>query len=158
MEVPSPFSTKSNNPLKQLEDSLAELAKKLPHLPQNVQEIFAKYGPYLILISAIGSTLSVLSMIFGINGLRFIAYYSPGGGVWGYYWTVLILGTALTALLQIIGLQKGLLKQTRAGWQFAFYASLINIVSTLLLTYFVNALVGGAISLYLLFEIREYFK
>jgi hypothetical protein len=157
MEVNSPLSTgkKSDNPLDQLEAALEDLFKKAPALPPAVKEFIVKFGPYLLTIGVIGWVLSLLSM-FGLGGFSTLGYYGAYTQ-WSYNWTVTLFTLTIQTILQAVALT-GLFKRTKQGWNFMFYATLVGIVGNLLSLNIISALIGAAISLYFIFQIREYYK
>lgn len=156
MEVSSPFKQKSNNPLQQLEDALVDISKKLPQFPAGLKEFIVKFGPYLIAITVVVGVLALLSAL-GVGGMNFGYYGYVAYGLSSYYGIVNFITLAATTLLEGLALS-GLFKRARSGWEFMFYANLASIVGNLLLTNIVGALIGGAISLYITFQVREYYK
>jgi hypothetical protein len=156
MEVNSPFKPKTNNPLQQLEDALVDVSKKLPQLPPGLKEFIVKFGPYLIALSVIFSALALLTS-FGVGGLALGYYGYSAYSLSSYYGMVNVATLAAMVILQGLALS-GLFKRTRSGWQYMFYANLAGIVGNLLMTSIAGALVGGALSLYITFQVREYYK
>jgi hypothetical protein len=55
----------------------------------------------------------------------------------------------------IVASLPGLFARKMSGWKLAFYARLASIVYGLLSYAIIGAIVGGLISLYVLFQIRE---
>jgi hypothetical protein len=159
MEVHSPLNMgqkSGGNPLKQLETALEDASKKLPQLPPAVKEFIVKFGPYLIALGVIAWVLSLLSML-GLGGVSALSYYGVAYGSWSYYWTVTLLTLAAQVILEALALP-GLFKRTKQGWDFMFYATLAGIIGNILSLNIVGALIGGAISLYITFQVREYYK
>ncbi len=135
-----------NKYLTQIEKTLdLYFGKKAPPIPENIKEILVKYYPYLIIL-AIALTFPSLLLAFGLRGFGVAYNFS----LWGLF--------ALAALvLEAIAIP-GLLKRTRQSWEYMFYASLISLLSSLLSFNLGSLIIGGAISFYLLFQIRSYYK
>lgn len=158
MEVNSPLNMgqkSGGNPLKQLENSLADLFKKVPALPAGVKEFIVKFGPYLVALGVIVGAVALLNF-FGLGNFSTFRYVGAYG-TWSYYWTVSMLTLAAQVILQALALS-GLFKRTRQGWEFIFYATLVGIVGNILSFNIIGALIGGAISFYIAFQVREYYK
>lgn len=95
---------------------------------------------------------------FGVGASLYMPNYVAGYyAMWGYYWTVDTLTMAAATILDGLALS-GLFKRQKKGWQFLFYGSLVNIAGQLLLLNILSAIISAAISLYILFQIREYYN
>jgi hypothetical protein len=161
MEVNQPISPSNNSgsPLKQLEKTLEELFKKAPVLPAKVKETIVQYAPYLIIFFSVLWGLSLLSLL-GLTG----AYLGYTGITGAYLWTTFLF-MGLRVLLMVLAIQ-GLFKHTKSSWDLLFYANLVGILgglitsfmSTVLIGSIVGTIIGGAVSLYFLFQIKEYYK
>jgi hypothetical protein len=126
------------------------LVKKAPfQLPPAAKEAIVKYGPWIAIVLLVLS-LPALLFLFGLGTLLI-----PFGGV-GYAtgFGYLTLLTVVTIGLDVAALP-GLFARKMVGWNLIFYARLVAIVSSLLSGMIVNAIVGGLISLYILFQVRE---
>ncbi len=149
------------NALGQLENTFDEyLVKKAPfQLPLNVKEALVKFVPWLALIGGIiglagaltvfglGTVFGPLSMFAGPQYAR--SLYST------YIFSTVLLG--VTAVMQLMAF--GPLKARKErGWKLLYWSELIWIVASLIDFSFFNAVLGGLISLYLLFQIRSYYK
>ena len=124
------------------------LVQKAPfQLPLNVKEAIVKFGPWIAVV------LIVLSLPFLLLALGLSAVLAPVVGAQahgiGVAWIVLLVqvGLAVAAL-------PGLFARKMSGWRLAFYSRLVAILTSLLLGSIVGALLGGLISLYVLFQIR----
>ena len=114
MEVNNPLTpgSKSDNPLNQLENALADLSRKLPQLPAGVKEFIVKFGPYLVVLSVIGGALATISA-FGLGTSLFMPNYVAGYYVmWSYYWTVDTVTMAAATILDALALS-GLFKRQK---------------------------------------------
>ena len=130
-----------NKYLTQIEKTLdLYFGKKAPPIPENIKELIVKYSPYFIILTI------VLTLAFGFRGFRTAYNFSPWGPL------------SLVALILEGMAIPGLLKRTRLSWEYLFYASLISLLSNLLSINFGSLIIGGAISFYLLFQIKSYYK
>jgi hypothetical protein len=142
--------------LVELEDKLAEVfIKKLPAIPENIKEMIVKYGPYLALIGIIFSVPALLAL-FGI-GAVVAPWAIVGGSVYGIKTVLAIVFGLLIIVLEIMALP-GLFKRQMKAWKIMFYISLISVVSNLISLNLFNLVIGAAVSWYLLFQIRSYYK
>jgi hypothetical protein len=130
--------------LKQIEDFLyTYLHTKVPfHLPPSVKEFIVKFGPWIDLV------LMVLALPFAAvyGATAFSTTYLLGGIV-----------TLIAFIMQAVALP-GLFARSIKGWHLLYYATLITLVGRLISFDIVGAIIGAIISLYVLFEIREYYK
>ena len=118
-------------------------------IPDQLKEILVRFGPWIALVLLILS-LPVLLLAIGI-GLPFArGPYATGFGSLALL--VLIEMGLLAAALP------GLFARRMSGWTLLFYSQLVSILSSLLHGWVLNALVGGLISLYILFQIRSLYR
>jgi len=140
---------------KSLEVFLEEyLVRKAPFaLPAGIKEFIVKVAPYLAMLGIIFA-LPLILLALGFDNFM----YTFGGVAYraGWYYPTLIL-TAVIIVLEIMAIP-GLLKRSLKSWRFVFYATLVQFVSNLLGGSIVGALVGGLISLYILFQVKSYYK
>ncbi|MFA7301211.1 MAG: hypothetical protein WC069_02805 [Candidatus Shapirobacteria bacterium] len=142
--------------LSQLETTLdLYLVKKAPAIPETAKEALVKYGPY---ITAVLMFMS-LPIILGFLGLG--AILSPfaymGGFRYGMGFSFGTLFTLATLVLQGLALP-ALFKRQISGWNFMFYVALLQAVENLIRFDLGSLVVGSAISLYILFQIKSYYK
>lgn len=144
---------KVNGLQKQTDDivkSLENIFKGLPHLPENVLEVLVKIAPWLALIfGALGVLGSILAMFFSPLALF--------GGVQTGAMVLIIglLGLAMSALT--LAAYPKLANRSYTGWIYLFWAEIISIVSALL-SVSLGSVLGVVIGLYLLFEVKKYYK
>jgi hypothetical protein len=145
---------------------------KAPALPVNVKEGLVKYLPILNLIGLIISGFVIFS------SLSIIFYSVAGIRQFGGYYPTLYTGNLLTMyfismLFSIIMFyfnyraQLGLNTQKKSAWTNLWYAQLVGIISTIVSSLFGNgfflfSLVFGlafnALFMYLLYQLRKYYK
>lgn len=131
------------------------LVKKAPSLPDNIKELIVKYGPYLSLIMVV-LTLPAIAFAFGLSSL-FAPFAYLGGVRYGSTFGIGTLFSIAFIVLNLIALP-GLFKRKLASWNFLFYATLVNAVYQLLSLSLGNLIIGTAISLYILYQVKSYYK
>jgi hypothetical protein len=126
------------------------LVKKAPfQLPDGFKEFLVKFGPWIALLFLIlGLPLILLAL-----GLTAIAtpFAMASGSIGGVPWALAMLAQLLLCAAAL----PGLMGRKMFGWKLLFYSQLVGMVAALLSFSFVNLIVGGLISLYLLFQIRS---
>ena len=133
-----------------LAKSLEGLFKSLPHLPQNVTDVLVKIAPWLALI------FGVLGVLAGIGAMGISPFALFGGirsGMMVFFTGLLTLASSVLMLLAY----PKLTKRTHKGWTYLFWSEILNAVYALL-TVSLGSVIGVLIGLYLLFEIRRYYK
>lgn len=129
-------------------------------LPDNVKEIIVKISPWLALIMFIITVPSLL-VVFGVGSMFLSAYTYALGPM--YYISLVFLGIQLLVLALAI---PGLFGRKASAWKLLYYSQLVSILAGVFswLRYpgGIGSLIGTAISaaigLYLIFQIREYYK
>lgn len=129
------------------------LVKKAPSIPENSKEIIVKYSPYIAIVVLALS----LPMLLGILGLT--AFLSPFAFLGGVHYGFSFAGIFLLAslVLEVMALP-GLFTRKASAWKLMYYASLVNAVYALVRFDLGGLIIGTGISLYLLFQIRSYYK
>jgi hypothetical protein len=140
--------------MKGLEEWFEEhLHKKAPfHLPDQVKEWIVTYGPWIDLVILILSAPFILAALgLSLVFLPFAAIASPfHSGIGIVHWAVALAAFAL----QVMALP-GLFKRHMSSWRLLYYATLIMAVSDLLARDIFGLIIGTAISLYILFQIKS---
>lgn len=162
--------------LDSLEKQLDGVFKDLPALPKSAKELLVSWWPYLALI------LGALQLFaaWGLWGLvnlanTYVGYANElsvayGGRPIGYTATDSALIYGAIALLMVNAViffmaYSPLTKKVKRGWDLIFLATIINVVYGVLQVFvsgrgigsLIVSLVGSAIGLYLLFQIRSYY-
>ncbi len=120
-------------------------------LPNGVREAIVRYAPWIAVVLLVLS-LPALLLAFGVGAALLPMAAAAGAQHTG--------GFGLTAIVVIVELGldiaalPGLFARRMHGWRLIFYARLIAIVDSLLHGALIMAVVGGLISLYILFQIR----
>ena len=147
----------TTNPLIQLEDLLDEyLVKKAPFtIPDKWKEAIVKFAPWINLILMI-LALPALLALFGIGA--FLAPSSYLGGLrTGMAYTLGLIVASIAIVLNALAIP-GLFKRTCQGWMFVFYATLIGVVENAIHFNIGNLIIGSLLSLYMLFQVKSYYK
>ena len=141
--------------MKQLNKTLEMyLVKKAPALPKNIKEILVKFAPWLAIIGVVLSIPALLAL-FGLGAMMYSLPYAYGVGRGGFSLAALFL--VAVAVLEALSVP-GLMKKKMAGWNFLYYAVWVNAVYSLISYDLVGLAVGLVISLYLLFQVKSYYK
>lgn len=132
-------------------------------MPEVWRQNIVRYAPWVVLVVFILSLPAVLAII-GLSA--FVGVFAPLGGV-GFaltYW-IAVLALIVQEVLLIASFP-GLKNRTISGWNLTFYASLFSLahgvidwLSNPLFNFgsLIGAVIGAAISWYILFQIREYY-
>jgi hypothetical protein len=150
----NPLDSYNHPPTLPLEKELLPLfTEKAPfQMADEWREIFVKYGPYITLILAPLTLLSIgitaIVSIFSILTVNFL-----GGAS--------LLLTILSMILSLVALP-GLFSRSRnSGWTLLYYGFLINALASII-TLSVSGILGGAIGFliggFILFQIRGKYK
>ncbi len=129
-------------------------------LPASVREVIVKIAPWLALIAIIFSLPAILGLL-GLGSLFGSMYLYPYGYSLGfqYYLGIIVL------IIQVIFMIKafpGLQKRQMSGWKYAYYSNLLSAAYGIITSYtfgsVIGALIGLAIGLYILFQVKSYYK
>ncbi len=143
-------------PLVKLEKQLElYLVDKAPAIPKEWRELLVKIAPWISLVMVIIAVPAVLA-IFGMAA--WVSSFAYLGGV-GYStgFTISWIFTLMVMALQALAIP-GLFKRTKAAWNLLFYATLLTAVQNLVVFNLAGLIIGTLISLYILFQVKEYYK
>lgn len=145
----------SSSSLTNLEATFEEyFVKKAPfQLPAGAKEAIVKFGPWIMVVLLVLS-LPVILAAFGLT-----AMFSPVIMATGYsplYYVSLALIVA-SLLFDVIALP-GLFARKIQGWRYAYYATLLSVLSSLVNLEIVSAILSAVIGLYILFQIKSMYK
>ena len=130
------------------------LVTKAPiQIPEQGKEWLVKYGPWIVVVFAVLS----LPLLFALLGLSALVAPFTGGVGYATGFGILALGGLVELVLMLMALP-GLFGRKMSGWNLLFYANLVGIASRLLAGAIVAAVLGGLISLYILFQVRPLYK
>jgi len=172
-DAASAVSARLSGPLAPVEKSLDELlSKKAPvQIPVKGREAIVKYSPWIgLILGVLGlfAALGIWNVAHRTNQLiDSLAIY----GVHPYahhlglsFWLSFVL-LVLTSLVSIIAFP-ALKARKKTGWNLLFYSSLLSAVYGIASVFYdrggvgslVSSLIGSLIGLYILFQIRSYYK
>ena len=129
-------------------------------LPAGVKEFIVKYGPWITLVILILAAIVIVPLALLAFGLT--AATVPAGVAVGYAGNTVmgmisLILALVTLVMEAIAIPK-LLKRQLGGWKLVYYASLISALSSLLSLNIVSLVLGLLIGMYVLFQIRGYYK
>jgi len=129
-------------------------------LPVKAKEFIVKYGPWISLVLLIIAAVTVIPLLVLALGLTVITlpFQAAAGTVHTTGVGYLHLLISLVALVMEGIAIPGLLKRKLSGWRMLYYASLLSALGSLLSLNIVSLILGLVISMYILFQIREYYK
>lgn len=135
-------------------NSLENVYKSVPNLPANIREVLVKIAPWIAII------FGVLGIIAGLGVLGLSPVGLLGGVKSGA--TLLIGGvlTIVSSVLMVMAFPK-LNKKEYGGWKLLFWSEVVSFVGSILsfsMGSIIGAIIGVAIGLYLLFQIKSYYK
>lgn len=155
--------------LRKLEITMKDWFKNLPHLPQGGRTWLFENVWWIALVGTVIGVFMIIPaflLLFGVGAVVSVIagpLVSAFGGLFFFATIVSLLFSLVT--LAITGLAIMPLKEhKKKGWEYLFLVSVISVASsvvyavlTMRLGGIVSALVGAAIGLYFLYEIREYY-
>ncbi len=134
----------SREPMVGLEKGLGELFKPLPKMPKGLVDFLVGIAPFAAVIGGIATIWSGLS-IMGIG--RWGRWWHVGS-----WWYVEAIVMVLAGVLTILAYD-GLKNKKIGGWRILFWVAMLRIVD-LVMWFSVSSLLGMAISLYILFQVK----
>lgn len=169
-----------SNILNKIETTFDGWLKPMPHLPENGRKWIASNVWWIVIIGLVLSIFAVLSLIGSIFTLFAVLNMVDGytssilGSAYGSFSILAVISAAVAVLssIAIIILFAMAIKPLKAmdkkGWNLLFGSSLLsvtlslisNIVNFNIYTFIpglIGLVIGLAISMYFLFEIRSYF-
>ena len=142
--------------MSQLEDTLETyLIDKAPGIPDNIKEFIVKFGPWISLVMLVIAAFWILIALS--IGTLFAPFAFLGGLRYGLSYGLGMVFSVVTFGLAIFSLP-GLFKRQASSWRLLYYATLISAVSSLISFNLGGLILGTGISLYVLFQIKSYYK
>ena len=148
--------------LNNLEEILEEyLVKKAPfQLPKNVKEIIVKFAPYLAILGVIMGILGVLALLGAgtiLAPLGFVGGMMTGRPFLGMGYLVSIIFLGAMVVLEALAIP-GLFSKSKKAWTFIYWSALVGVVQNIVSFNMGGLVIGGLISMYFLFQVKEYYK
>ena len=144
---------------KQLSRPLEDAYAKVPALPANIRELIVTIAPWLSLI------FGVLMVLTGIGGLGLFTALSPFTALYGGVgYSVFLMISSVVIIVQGVLMLLAfspLKKRALRGWNLLFWSEVLAVVSSVVslrVGSVVWAIVGAAIALYFLFQMKSYYK
>lgn len=156
-----------------LENNLADLYKSAPALPDGGKKFLVDVAPWLALIAGLLSLWSAYGIWHWARAASRVADYVNNisavygsGAVLETRWTVTLWLALIVATIQailMIAAFSGLKARKKQGWNLLYYSLLLNLAYGIVLMFtsyggfgsLIAALIGSAIGLYFLFQIRS---
>jgi len=144
-----------------LEVTLEEyLVKKAPSLPKEWKEIVVKLAPYLTIFSVIFGVFGFLALL-GLGAfmapLGFIGGMMTGRPFLGIGYIVNALFLGVMILFEGLAIP-GLFSRSKKAWTFLYWSALVFVIQNALGFNVGELVIGGLLSLYFLFQVKEYYK
>jgi len=150
-----------NSLLGTLEKTLNEyLGQKAPQLPKAWKEIIVKFAPYLAVIGVILSIPAILAL-FGLGTmlapLGMMGAVAAGRPFLGAGYIISIVFLVIVLILEAMAIP-GLFNRTKPGWTYLYYATLVGAIQNIITFNIGGLLIGTLLGLYILFQVKEYYK
>jgi hypothetical protein len=143
--------------LTHIEEEIGKVYAKITfHLPAGLKEFIVKFGPWITLILMLIAIPAIL-LALGITAFLSPIAMQYGGYHMGGFYMVGGLVTLLALILEAMALP-GLFKRQMSGWRLLLYSVLVSAIGSLLSGSWFGFIVGTALSLYVLFEVKSYYK
>jgi len=136
-----------------LENFLAlYLVKKAPFtIPARAREKIVAISPWIDLVLVV-MFLPILVALLGFGSVL-SSYYAYG---YAYGWGAATIVALIPFALEVFALP-GLFKRKKYAWKLLMYSSLLVIIENLVF-FSIGGVLGGIVGLYVLFQIKEYYK
>jgi hypothetical protein len=130
----------------------------LPSLPASIKELIVTFAPWLALLGG------VLGLLVLIPGTLLMLVISPvaamGGGALGFVGILINLTLGIAGAVLSLMAFSGLRQRSLRGWVLLFWACILYLVGGLFplsIGSLFGVVIGGALSLYLLFQVKPYY-
>ncbi len=129
-------------------------------LPVKARDFIVQYGPWISLVLLIIAAVAIIPLLALALGLTVITmpFQAAAGTVYVTTGNYLQLGIGLVSMVMQGIAIPGLLKRKLSGWHMAYYASLLSVLGSLVSGHIVSAILSLLISMYILFQVRSYYK
>lgn len=131
------------------------LVKKAPSLPEGFKNIVVDFGPWISLVLGV-MLLPVVLTVFGL-GTMFGAAGMMFGARFGAAYMFGAVVTLVQTVLQFLAIP-GLMKKQVSGWKYAFYGVLVGMAASLVRFDLGGLIIGGGLGLYVLYQVKSYYK
>lgn len=129
-------------------------------LPVKAREFIVQYGPWISLVLLILAALVIVPLLILALGLTVVTlpFQAATGAVHttGVGYIQILIGLVVLVMEGIA--IPGLLKRKLSGWKMLYYAILLSAFSSLLNLAIVSVIINLVIGMYILFQVRSYYK
>ena len=136
------------------------LGEKAPQLPKAWKEVLVKFAPYLAIVAVVFGILGFLALI-GLGAfmapLGLVGGMMTGRPFLGFSYIVNAIFLGMMVLLEGLAIP-GLFSRSKKAWTFLYWSALIIVVQNILSFEVGGLVIGGFLSLYFLFQVKEYYK
>lgn len=129
--------------------------KKAPSLPAEAKDVVVRYSPYLAVIALIFSVPALLTL-FGL-GILINRYAYLGGVYYGSAFSLDLLFLLASVVLSTMAIP-GLFARKASAWRLVYFSVLVNTLRAIFSFNLGGLIIGSAISLYILFQVKSYYK
>ncbi|HSW48305.1 MAG TPA: hypothetical protein VLG67_04470 [Candidatus Saccharimonadales bacterium] len=141
-----------------LVETLEDLFKKAPAIPANGREAIVNITPWIALIFGIIGALALLTLLGVASVFAPFAMYGGYAGVGGYGSALIGGWISFAASILLLAAFPGTKARKLSGWNLLFWSELLRIVGSIVAGSIVGGIIGGLIGLYLIFQIKSYYK
>lgn len=134
-----------------LEKEMRDLFAKFPAFPESLVDILVTLAPWLTVIGGVLGLLGLLALLGLSTAFIGAIGLNSYGSTWAYY--VSIIGGAVVAVMYILAFTP-LRTQKKRGWDFLYYAFLLNLLISLITFSIVSLILTFLIGGWVLFQIR----
>lgn len=134
--------------------------EKAPQLPESWKEIIVKFAPYLAIIGVIFGIPGILALVGAgtiLAPLGLVGGMMTGRPFLGFGYVVNVLFLGVMVLLEGLAIP-GLFSRSKKAWTYLYWSALVGIVQNILIFNVGGLVIGGMLSMYFLFQVKEYYK
>lgn len=136
------------------------LVKKAPAIPKEWKEVIVKFSPYLAILGVVMGVPGIIALLGAgtiLAPLGFVGGMMTGRPFLGIGFIVNVLFLGAVVLLEGLAIP-GLFSRSKKAWTFLYWSALIGVVQNIVSFNVGGLLIGGLISMYILFQVKEYYK
>lgn len=147
--------------LNNLEMTLEEyLVKKAPSIPKEWKEVIVKFAPYLAILGVVMGIPAVLTLLGAgaiLAPLGLVGGMMTGRPFLGFGLIISVLFIGAMIILEAMAIP-GLFSRSKKGWTYIYWSALVGVVSNIVNFNIGGIIIGGLLSMYFLFQVKEYYK
>lgn len=128
--------------------------KKAPSLPVGIKDVIVSISPWIAVVLLI-FTIPAILILLGLSAL--IPFALVGGATSGFGYFATTIGAIVSLVLYMMAIP-GLFSRSKQGWNYIYYSNLVSLVIGIISLQIFGALLGFAVSMYFLFQVRSYYK